>query len=161
MHDGTENDTSHENIPETGKTLIKSIKIIYSYNGELKEGQLKSVNAQIDDEVLKLKSGNIDDITEGKSISDDYKKKLSELIEYPFFNIFLDKSSYVDGEDINVTTDINKILGDKDKIRIFVNRTELFPEMDDGKFSIKGLDIGNYTLKIKVEKESGCSFTKA
>ena len=160
MHDGTENDTSHENIPETGKTLIKSIKIIYAYNGELKEGQLKSVNAQIDDEVLKLTSGNIDDITEGKSISDDYKKKLSELIEYPFFNIFLDKSSYVDGEDINVTTDINKILGDKDKIRIFVNRTELFPEMVDGKFSIKGLDIGNYTLKIKVEKESGCSFTR-
>ena len=59
-----------------------------------------------------------------------------------------------------MTTDINKILGDKDKIRIFVNRTELFPEMVDGQFSIKGLDIGNYTLKIKVEKESGCSFTR-
>ncbi|MBO4863744.1 MAG: GIY-YIG nuclease family protein [Eubacterium sp.] len=80
---------------------------------------------------------------------------ISPIIEYPFFNMQLDKTSYVSGDDVQVITDIKE----EYISRVFYDDKISEEGLSEGKAVIKDVTEGTHSIRIETENSYGNKYS--
>ena len=86
----------------------------------------------------------------------DAKQVVNEFLKYPYFNMYLDKTAYYDGEDIKVITDIP----DQADVIVLFDQEAYEVTLTDGCFTIDDVRTGNHTINVLIKNKSGNKFSK-
>ena len=84
------------------------------------------------------------------------KDIISAVSDYPYFNASIDKASYLNGDDVFVTTDIK----DEYDTTIYYDDEILDTPLVDKCFKITNVKTGKHTIKIVVRKKVGNTFQR-
>ncbi len=80
----------------------------------------------------------------------------SSMLDIPFFNISLDKTSYISGDDVLVTTDIDS----QNVVEIVLDGVEYSTEVTEGVFTLIDVTEGEHSVKVTATNEAGNKYTR-
>ena len=95
-------------------------------------------------------------VTVVRAENHDAKQAVNDLLKYPYFNMHLDKTSYYDGDDVRVITDIPE---DTD-VTIRYDQELYETIINNSCFDIENVGTGTHTLTVQIKNKAGNKFSK-
>ncbi|SEF64252.1 RHS repeat-associated core domain-containing protein [Eubacterium ruminantium] len=88
--------------------------------------------------------------------SRDYSSLIDKELDFPYFNMWIEKTAYASGDDVKVVTDIP----DNSYTEIYFDNERYKTAVTEGCFEVKNVKDGRHSLNVMIKNKSGNKFSR-